>query len=149
MASDAKLWCFLLSAPEQTAEQTLGKPVIWDAIALIMTSLAVMIIPNPIPADQSWRILSYKPNHNKIQPSVNKHAWCLVYTDSGTYKTLQLHGYLSQCQDNMVAMLLLMKFRNYPLWNRSHVYGVRLILSTDQSMTSEKKAQEMYVGFFM
>ena len=38
-ASDAELWCFLLSAPEQTVEQTIGTPVILDAIALIMTSL--------------------------------------------------------------------------------------------------------------
>ena len=38
-ASDAELWWFLLSAPEQTAEQTVETPVIWEAIALIMTSL--------------------------------------------------------------------------------------------------------------
>ena len=38
-ASDAELWCFLWSAPEQTVEQTTGTPVIWDAIVLIMTSL--------------------------------------------------------------------------------------------------------------
>ena len=38
-ANDAKLWCFLWSAPEQTVEQTTQTPVIWDAIALIMTSL--------------------------------------------------------------------------------------------------------------
>ena len=38
-ASDAELWCFLWSAPEQTVEQTMETPVIWDAIALIMTSL--------------------------------------------------------------------------------------------------------------
>ena len=31
-ASDAELWCFLWSAPEQTARQTLETPVIWDAI---------------------------------------------------------------------------------------------------------------------
>ena len=37
--SDAELWCFLWSAPEQTVEQTIETPVIWDAIALIMTSL--------------------------------------------------------------------------------------------------------------
>ena len=30
---------FFLSAPEQTVEQTIETPVIWDAIALIMTSL--------------------------------------------------------------------------------------------------------------
>ena len=38
-ASDAELWCFLWSTPEQTVEQTLETPVIWDAIALILTSL--------------------------------------------------------------------------------------------------------------
>ena len=32
-ASDAELWCFLWSAPEQTVEQTTETPVIWDAIA--------------------------------------------------------------------------------------------------------------------
>ena len=37
-ASDVER-CFLWSAPEQTAEQTIETPVIWDAIALIMTSL--------------------------------------------------------------------------------------------------------------
>ena len=36
-ATDAELWCFLWSAPEQTVEQTIETPVIWDAIALIMT----------------------------------------------------------------------------------------------------------------
>ena len=38
-ASDAELWCFLWSAPEQTAEQTIETPEIWDAITLIMTPL--------------------------------------------------------------------------------------------------------------
>ena len=38
-ASDAELWCFLWSTPEQTDEQTIETPVIWDAIVLIMTSL--------------------------------------------------------------------------------------------------------------
>ena len=38
-ASDAELWCFLWSSPEQTAVQTIETPVIWDAIALIITSL--------------------------------------------------------------------------------------------------------------
>ena len=38
-ASDAELWRFLWSAFEQTVEQTIGTPVIWDAIAFIMTSL--------------------------------------------------------------------------------------------------------------
>ena len=38
-ASDAELWCFLWSAPEQTVKQTVAAPVIWDAIAVIMTSM--------------------------------------------------------------------------------------------------------------
>ena len=38
-AIDANLWCFLWSAPEQTAEQTIDTQVILDAIALIMTLL--------------------------------------------------------------------------------------------------------------
>ena len=38
-ASDAELWCFLWSAPEQTIEQTNETPVIWDDNAPIMTTL--------------------------------------------------------------------------------------------------------------
>ena len=38
-ASDAELWCFLWSAPEQTVVYTIEASVIWDAIALIMTSV--------------------------------------------------------------------------------------------------------------
>ena len=38
-ASDAELWCFLWSTPEQTVEQTIDTLVIWDAIALTMMSL--------------------------------------------------------------------------------------------------------------
>ena len=37
-ASDAELWNILWPVPEQTAEQTVATPVIWDAIAPIMTS---------------------------------------------------------------------------------------------------------------
>ena len=38
-ASNAELWCFLWSAPEQTVEQIIKNLVIWDAITLIMMSL--------------------------------------------------------------------------------------------------------------
>ena len=37
-ASVAKLWCFLWSAPEQTVEETIVTPVVWDAIAPNKTS---------------------------------------------------------------------------------------------------------------
>ena len=36
-ASDTEFLCFLWSVPEQTVEQTIEKPVIWDAMALLMT----------------------------------------------------------------------------------------------------------------
>ena len=36
-ASDAELWCLILSAPQQRVMQTIETPVIWDAIAVIMT----------------------------------------------------------------------------------------------------------------
>ena len=39
MASDVELWCFLWSALERKAEQTIEMLMIWDAIALIMTSI--------------------------------------------------------------------------------------------------------------
>ena len=38
-AIDAELCYFLRSVPEQTVEQAIEKPVIWDAILLIMASL--------------------------------------------------------------------------------------------------------------
>ena len=38
-ASDAARWRLLWTAPEQTVKQTIKTPMIWDAIALIMTSL--------------------------------------------------------------------------------------------------------------
>ena len=41
-ASGAELWYFLWSAPEQTVDQSIETPVIWDVIALIITSLAVI-----------------------------------------------------------------------------------------------------------
>ena len=37
--SDTKFWSFLWSAPEQMVKQTIETPVIWDAIAPIMTLL--------------------------------------------------------------------------------------------------------------
>ena len=38
-ASDAEHWCYLWYAPKLTVEQTNVGLVIWDAIALIVTSL--------------------------------------------------------------------------------------------------------------
>ena len=45
-ASDTDLWCILWSVPAQTAEQTMEMPVVWDAIALIRTSLMYLGVKN-------------------------------------------------------------------------------------------------------
>ena len=53
-ASDAQLWCFLWSVPEQTIDQTIKMPVIWDAIALNMIHCNVNSIlgsPEFVPLD--------------------------------------------------------------------------------------------------
>ena len=47
-ASDAELWWFLWSAPEQTIEQTIERPVIWNGIALITATLR-------------WQLLNLSP----------------------------------------------------------------------------------------
>ena len=47
-ASDADLRYFLCRAPEQTVEQTIETPVIWDTIALIITS------PQCYPGEAIW-----------------------------------------------------------------------------------------------
>ena len=39
-----ELWCFSWSAPEQTVEQTVKMPVIWDAIMLIMTATNMTLL---------------------------------------------------------------------------------------------------------
>ena len=38
-ASDVELWCFLWYAPEHTVKQIIETLVIWEVIALIMSSL--------------------------------------------------------------------------------------------------------------
>ena len=48
--TDAELWYFLWSAPEQMVELTIEMPVIWDAVALIMTSET----DNTISLQKSW-----------------------------------------------------------------------------------------------
>ena len=41
-ASDTERWCFLWSAAQQTAEQTIEMPRIWDAIAPITTASGIL-----------------------------------------------------------------------------------------------------------
>ena len=51
---NAEPWYFLRSAPEQAIEQTLETQVIWDAIALIMTSLQWLISVGIVWDGRQW-----------------------------------------------------------------------------------------------
>ena len=59
--SDAELWYFLWSAPEQTVEQAIEALVIWDAIALIMTSPIVGLMWFVCPYSSGLARLYYCP----------------------------------------------------------------------------------------
>ena len=61
-ASDAELWCFLWSAPEQTVEQTIENLVISDAIALIISDVTAMLSRTPKPTISFiiWVLLTLK-----------------------------------------------------------------------------------------
>ena len=48
-ARDAELWYFLWSAPHQTVAQTIEATVIWNAIAIIMTSVILCKLAQNIP----------------------------------------------------------------------------------------------------
>ena len=63
--SGAELWCFFLFAPEQTAEQTIEMPMIWDFIGLIMTSLWWINFKLYIPILNDIWIYSIKAFHTR------------------------------------------------------------------------------------
>ena len=80
--SDAGLWCFLWSAPEQTIEQ----PVIWDVIALIIAVMAGKISPWDDKQTQyiakCW-VMTWKkfPGRNLLQKTTTyKRWWVLKHT---------------------------------------------------------------------
>ena len=68
-ASDAELWCSSWYMPEQTVEQAIKTPVIWDANALIMTSL------------KYWRLMMRSWHGNAFQHyspfvmGIYRHRW--------------------------------------------------------------------------
>ena len=66
-ASDAELCYFLWSVPEQTVEYTIETPVIWDDIALIMTSLWCAIFCPIQVSCYGWL---------RLKPVVNLTAFC-------------------------------------------------------------------------
>ena len=59
--SDIQLWCFLWSAPEQTVEQIIETPVIWDATTLIVTLLYLL-------SSKEYYIGRNVLNNKKVRP---------------------------------------------------------------------------------
>ena len=55
-ASDAELWCFPWSAPEQTVQQTIEMPVNWDTTTLIMKSLLCITFSSKF----LWSVMTLK-----------------------------------------------------------------------------------------
>ena len=76
-ASDAELWCFLWSVPEQTVEQKINIPVIWEAIAPIMTSLQwISNVPgNMSPKSNTLYIKILEVYHWSIEWSYRDSDW--------------------------------------------------------------------------
>ena len=75
-ASDAELCCILWSAPEQTAEQTIETPVIWDAIVPIMTSLYCLLFQvKEVPQEEEFSD-RYQVDHETVLLSSREHFVC-------------------------------------------------------------------------
>ena len=76
-ASGAELWCFLWSAPEQTGDQSIRTPMIWDTIAPIMTppyrywGIYVVLWSGPFTTAQKTSDYCYyhKSTHSTVYPS--------------------------------------------------------------------------------
>ena len=88
-ASTAEIWCFLLSTPKQTAEQTIEAPVIWDDIALIITSLWCSAVRCISPIDHCrthWSLLHMDQHYNDvIVGSIASQITSLASVDSTVY----------------------------------------------------------------
>ena len=85
------LWCFLWSSPEQTVEQTIETPVIWDTITLIMTSLISRLLLSP----------SHKQTHTS---SVKYECFCVFHLSNVIFlplcglKYIHVHVYMSKTE---------------------------------------------------
>ena len=78
-ASDAELWCLLWSAPKPTVEQLMETPVIWEAIALIMTSLECRVLAHQerywIPIILHLSLLIVSPDSAQMQKGHSKRRY--------------------------------------------------------------------------
>ena len=78
--SNAELWYFLWSAPEQLVEQTIETKVIWDAIALIMTSLYWTFGNKPLPEPMLTRVRDATCRY--LDNSVDFYPICVALSQS-------------------------------------------------------------------
>ena len=73
-ASEAELWCFHWSTPEQTVEKTIETPVTWDAIAPIMTSHCSEDEGNPL---RVAHIAMMQASQPLVWGAFQKRVWAL------------------------------------------------------------------------
>ena len=116
-ASDEKLWCFRWSPPEQTVEQTIETPVIWDTIAFIVTSLYCSQEMVTTQLEKFWK---YQFNMQPPFPGANEIIW--VYNTLSQDIRAPLKTRYSQCPDLNLWMLPLqvLSGRIKKLYLKSH-----------------------------
>ena len=76
-ACDAKLWCFLWFAFEHTIEYTIKTPLIWDAIAPVITSLSYQLFHCMDGTNRAWIGM-----HNSIAGTLG-----CVFIDNETHES--------------------------------------------------------------
>ena len=78
-ASRAELWWFLWSAPQYKTEQTIGMPVIWNAIAVIITPLQLEF---NYKVHIKFTIPHINPKYGKLKLCLSLHTtWYVVVDD--------------------------------------------------------------------
>ena len=124
-ASDAELWCFPWSAPEQTVQQTIEMPVNWDTTTLIMKSLLCITFSSKF----LWSVMTLKA-HLVISHStviVVSYELCYVIIPHSTklkgvywYHLVRLSVRQCVCPsvDRIVSALYLLQYSPDPF----HIY---------------------------
>ena len=108
-ANDAERGCFLWSAPEQTAKQTIETPVISDTIALIMTSIwwTVCWFQTPWPTCSGTLLRSRFSSHDTRQMFSEFWGKALIQTLYIIAMALhERHRILNQCQHDFCSRTL-------------------------------------------
>ena len=89
--SDTELWYFLCYALEQTAKHTIETLLIWDAIALIMTSPSSWFLPCRFVFFQRWRCMAHAGLKN-CDRSYQRAYFYYGHTNSPRCMSTSWHG---------------------------------------------------------